>query len=63
MQKRTWTWLSRALIGSLAVSGLAGCRGAGSPAPLAIQGQENAVLTDAPNVPPPITRHTPPRSS
>ncbi len=31
MQKRTWTWLSRALIGSLAVSGLAGCRGAGCP--------------------------------
>ena len=56
MQKRTSTWLWRALIASLALIVPAGCGGTGSPAPAAVQGQENAVLTDAPNVPPPITR-------
>jgi nitrite reductase (NO-forming) len=45
-----------------AAAGLAGCRGgsgpaAGGPAGAnTVQGQEEAVLTDAPDVPPPITR-------
>ncbi len=44
------------LAGSLASAGLAACRGGSGPAADAVQGQEDAVLTDAPNVPPPITR-------
>jgi nitrite reductase (NO-forming) len=50
------------LAGVLAAAGLTGCRGGsapaagGAPGANTVQGQEEAVLTDAPNVPPPITR-------
>jgi nitrite reductase (NO-forming) len=37
---------------------LGGCRANSAPESEVVQGTENAVLTDAPNVPPPITRAT-----
>jgi nitrite reductase (NO-forming) len=51
---RSWSW--KALGALVAVSVLTGCRGSAAPAADAIEGQEDAVLTDAPRVPPPITR-------
>jgi nitrite reductase (NO-forming) len=44
------------LVGVFASAGLAACGGGSGPATDTVQGQEDAVLTDAPNVPPPITR-------
>ena len=45
--------------GTVMGAGLAACSGRPGPTTEAIQGQEDAVLTDAPNVPPPITRKHP----
>ncbi len=47
------------LAGTFAVASLTACHGGSGSASDAVQGQEDAVLTDAPNVPPPITRKHP----
>ncbi len=56
MGRNAKVWSVAVLAGVLAGTGIWGCRGASSPATDTVQGQEDAVLTDAPHVPPPITR-------
>lgn len=45
-----------AVSGVFALAGLTACPSGSGPATDTVQGQESAVLTDAPNVPPPLTR-------
>src|SRR5688572_5068129 len=56
LASREW----RHLLAGLALAGsVSGCTSAGAPAPADVQGQEEAVLTNAPAVPPRITRTHP----
>ena len=57
-RSRTWT-RSAAIAALFCATGLGACRSGWRAANETIQGEENAVLTDAPNVPPPITRTHP----
>jgi nitrite reductase (NO-forming) len=62
LSARCWNLMTGALVVAGAVTAITSCSdGAGrpQPAPEVVQGQEDAVLTDAPNVPPPITRTHP----
>ena len=56
MDRRANVRMSMVLAGVLVASMLSGCRAGSDTGGDVMQGQENAVLTDAPNVPPPITR-------